>query len=450
MREVIIHIGLHKTGSTSIQKNLYGYQDVSTRYACFKEVNHSLPMFTIFSKNPSSHNLYKDWGITEEQVAEKKKNYKAQLEYDLNDSSLQRLIISGESISILDADEKKEMLNFFKLRNWNCKILCFVRNHIDWAASAANTINRAGRIPKTLTINTKTILLPFISNLELQNIYVFNFSNLIKNNINVVDFVAKFLNIKIKSNKIANESISLEASAIIYKLNNIPLDFFGYPDRMHVREKIITKVIEFFSLNKGFKKPDPLIFTGLVQKKLVEEDNQWLKDQFGIEFSFNANDFNSQKDISKYFEDALNRIPELLKEFFSLFEISFNTSISLEKNLTNFFIDQLEKFVTLKLSRKECLLLNKKLSPYSLSPELPADFNILDYLLLNPDVLRSNVDPVEHYLIHGKEENRQYNKEFKKTKTTNLNFDRSTAPDSRIRRIIKKYILKLKLIFFKL
>ena len=441
MREVIIHIGLHKTGSTSIQKNLHGYQDVSTRYACFKEANHSLPMFTIFSKNPSSHHLYKDWGITEEQVAEKKKIYKVQLEYDLNDASLKRLIISGESISQLDADEKKEMLNFFKLRNWNCKILCFVRNHMDWGASAANTINKAGRIPKNLTINIKTILLPFISNLELQNIYVFNFSNLVKKNINVVDFVAKFLNIKIKSNEIANESISLEASAIIYKLNSTPLVFFGYPDRMEVRKKIVTKVIEFFSLNKGFKKPDPLIFTGLIQKKIVEEDNQWLKDQFGIEFSFNANDFNSQKDISKYFEEVLNRIPELLKEFFSFFEISFNTSISLEKNLANLFIDQLKKFVTLKLSSKEHLLFNKKLSPY---------FKVLDYLLLNPDVLRSNVDPVVHYLIHGKEENRQYNEEFKKTETTNLNFDRSKAPDSKIRRIIKRLVIKFKLIFLKL
>ena len=81
MREVIIHIGLHKTGSTSIQKALYGYQDVSTRYACFAEANHSLPMFTIFSKNPKSHRLYKDWAISEKQV-EKKKNFKAELEIE--------------------------------------------------------------------------------------------------------------------------------------------------------------------------------------------------------------------------------------------------------------------------------------------------------------------------------------------------------------------------------
>ena len=75
MREVIIHIGLHKTGSTSIQKALYGYQDVSTRYACFKEANHSIPMFTIFSKNPKSHHFYKNWAISEKQVKKKKKNF---------------------------------------------------------------------------------------------------------------------------------------------------------------------------------------------------------------------------------------------------------------------------------------------------------------------------------------------------------------------------------------
>jgi hypothetical protein len=113
-------------------------------------------------------------------------------------------------------------------------------------------------------------------------------------------------------------------------------------------------------------------------------------------------------------------------------------------------IDFLKRTIGNSISNEERLLFNKKLSSCSSLPELPADFNVLDYLLLNPDVLRSNIDPVEHYLIDGKRENRQYNKEFKRSQTTNLNFDRSTLPDSRIKRIVKKYILKLKLFYVKL
>ena len=349
MKEVIIHIGLHKTGSTAIQLALRHYRDDTTRYACFTEQNHSIPMCTIFAKNIKSHHFYKNWAISEKQIKKRKKIFKAELEYDLNDPSLQQLIISGEDISSLDADDKIKMLNFFKLHNWNCKILCFVRNQIEWAASAASTIIELSENPKNLNINFKERLLPFIDNLGLQNVYVFDYSNLVKNNINLIDFVSKFLNIKLTTNKIKNESLSLEAIAIIFKLNNLPINFKGHQNYMLARKKLVEKIISFFALNKGFQKLDPLIFAGLVSKEIVEENNQWLKKLFGIEYSFNANDYNNHQDISKYFEEVLNRNTELLEEFFSDFKISFNTSISLEQNLTNLFVNQLEKITTFDL-----------------------------------------------------------------------------------------------------
>jgi hypothetical protein len=41
-------------------------------------------------------------------------------------------------------------------------------------------------------------------------------------------------------------------------------------------------------------------------------------------------------------------------------------------------------------------------------PDIPADFDSLAYLLLNPDVLRAGVDPIQHFIIHGKNEGRVY------------------------------------------
>jgi hypothetical protein len=41
-------------------------------------------------------------------------------------------------------------------------------------------------------------------------------------------------------------------------------------------------------------------------------------------------------------------------------------------------------------------------------PDLPTDFNVLAYLVRNPDVLFSGVDPVQHYLLNGRSEGRQY------------------------------------------
>jgi hypothetical protein len=41
-------------------------------------------------------------------------------------------------------------------------------------------------------------------------------------------------------------------------------------------------------------------------------------------------------------------------------------------------------------------------------PEIPADFDALAYLLLNRDVLHSGMDPIQHYINHGKTEGRRY------------------------------------------
>jgi hypothetical protein len=449
MREVIIHIGLHKTGSTAIQYALDGYRDDSIKYSRLTRQNHSNAIQSIFSKDAHSIRFYKNYGITKKEVGKEKIFFKAQLENELNDPFIQKLIISGENISNLKTDEKKEMLNFFKLHNWNCKILCFVRDPNEWIGSYANTKIKLGINPKNISFNLKEKLQPFVDNLELKNVNVFDYSYLVKNNINIVDFVAKFLNIKLKKQtKFVNKSMSLEATAVAFKLNSIPITLLGYPNRILVRQMIIRELILFFSLEKGFKKPNTLFFKGLAQKESVEENCTYLKNTFGIEYNFSANDYND-KNLSEYLDDSLNLIPEKLKEFFLRFHISFDSLISLEKNLINLFVLHIEKLGTL-ISNEERLLFNKKLSSCSSLPELPADFNVLDYLLLNPDVLRSNIDPVEHYLIDGKRENRQYNKEFKRSQTTNLNFDRSTLPDSRIKRIIKRLITKLKLILLKL
>ncbi|MDR0769917.1 MAG: TylF/MycF family methyltransferase [Burkholderiales bacterium] len=48
-----------------------------------------------------------------------------------------------------------------------------------------------------------------------------------------------------------------------------------------------------------------------------------------------------------------------------------------------------------------------------MSGSLPADFNVEDYLDLNPDVRQAGVDPIQHYLQHGKNEKRDYHKASK-------------------------------------
>jgi hypothetical protein len=41
-------------------------------------------------------------------------------------------------------------------------------------------------------------------------------------------------------------------------------------------------------------------------------------------------------------------------------------------------------------------------------PDIPADFDLLAYLLLNPDLIRADLDPIQHFILHGRQEGRIY------------------------------------------
>jgi len=41
-------------------------------------------------------------------------------------------------------------------------------------------------------------------------------------------------------------------------------------------------------------------------------------------------------------------------------------------------------------------------------PEIPADFDSIAYLLLNPDLIKPSLNPIKHYIAHGKQEGRAY------------------------------------------
>jgi hypothetical protein len=73
----------------------------------------------------------------------------------------------------------------------------------------------------------------------------------------------------------------------------------------------------------------------------------------------------------------------------------------------------LEKLKTIQ-NETECRILDSLNNAVSQNasknypPEVPADFDALAYLLLNPDVLHAGMDAVRHYIYHGNREGRPY------------------------------------------
>lgn len=135
MREIILHVGMHKTGSSAIQQAMYGYDDGATRYAHFPEPNHSHAMYSLFTEKPELYHIWRGQGLSQREVSEKLQAYGQLLEAELSSKNWSRLIISGEDMSVLTDTGKEKLLKYFLARGFAVRVIGFVRHPLQYAAS---------------------------------------------------------------------------------------------------------------------------------------------------------------------------------------------------------------------------------------------------------------------------------------------------------------------------
>ncbi|WP_108258829.1 hypothetical protein [Mangrovicoccus ximenensis] len=136
MDEVLLHIGMHKTGTTSIQSAILGYDDGDTVQADLEIPNHSAPLYTAFSANRAKYHYWRSFGLGPEQIEKRRSSYLEMLDAQLARTDRRRLLISGEDISILDPADKTALVDFFAARVPKIHVLCYLRAPGSYAASA--------------------------------------------------------------------------------------------------------------------------------------------------------------------------------------------------------------------------------------------------------------------------------------------------------------------------
>ena len=129
MNECIFHIGMPKTGTSSIQESLYhGLTDGHFRYFGFGEINGSRGITTLFG-NPSSYFYHLQKGISEREVESYRRKWFHRLERELSKASAsgQRLIISGETAWALNEDQHSNFRKFLGERGFSVKVCAYIR-----------------------------------------------------------------------------------------------------------------------------------------------------------------------------------------------------------------------------------------------------------------------------------------------------------------------------------
>jgi hypothetical protein len=212
MKTCHLHIGMHKTGSSSIQhyldKNRSKLKDSGFYYAEMGASNHSGPfLYAIrFEPDKDSELLFID--MTSEQLKDRVNLYKKKLEDSLSQEYTD-IIFSAESITKLTKDEliafKEYLLRFVD----EIKIYCYIREPLSYITSAFQQVIKGTYIQidhASIYPNYKEKLEKFetvFGNLEY---HLFSKSSL--TNGNVVNDFCNWLKIPFLGNQDTNLSLS--------------------------------------------------------------------------------------------------------------------------------------------------------------------------------------------------------------------------------------------------
>ena len=215
MKRCIIHIGTHKTGTSSIQASLNNFESEAFRYANIVRIpNHGYAILRAFSDSPRHQHPVHAQPTLPALV-------RTQLEEQLKRTEARTLIISGEGIVKLTVEELEGLKSFINQYVPDITIACYVRSPKGFTESALQELIKAG----TSDINLDYCYPHYRNKIEKfdlvfgkENVCCWKFSpKTFKDRCVVSDFCEQF-GIDLKPDSIirVNEGLSKDALTLLY------------------------------------------------------------------------------------------------------------------------------------------------------------------------------------------------------------------------------------------
>jgi hypothetical protein len=136
---LVLHVGMPKSGSTSIQDALYNsQQEIGFRYIGFGQVNGSRAMRTIFSNSATVSRLHMVLGLDNHELEALRGRLAQRLENALSRCQRSRVfpIISAEWCWRMTTEELRNVREYFLARGFRTEVIAYVRPLWGWYASA--------------------------------------------------------------------------------------------------------------------------------------------------------------------------------------------------------------------------------------------------------------------------------------------------------------------------
>lgn len=302
MARLFLHIGLHKTGTTSIQEAFSGLDTPNIKYASLRFENHSIPIYTIFSSKRTQYGVWRRKGIDHGQIQELRENFIIGLREALKELKTRDVLISGEDISMLSESEVSNLRQTILEHTSDIKVIVYVRDPIESIKS-----NLQERIKNGVNVivperpNYRAKIGKFMRQFGSANLIIREYNRDVFPDGDIVSDLAEVVGANAPSSSIRrNGSLSTEAVRVLYVLNKMSFNHESPATLQHARSLCVKHLKS--KLKGSFELPVQLIAS------LIDPDDiLWLHDVSGIDFRnrivAGRHDFKSE-DLAQYLQEV--------------------------------------------------------------------------------------------------------------------------------------------------
>ncbi|WP_281662143.1 hypothetical protein [Halomonas sp. Alg239-R46] len=321
IEEAIVHVGMHKTGSSSIQDTLSQLPMEGVEYLALTSPNHSGFLATLLPEKPEKHHSHVRNGRSVAQVKALKESYVKLLHDALKSVKKPRVLISAEYLSQPD-ESISELVHLREILLSYCKrirVIGYVRGPIGFMQSAFQQTLKGG---SNLSFNLLSVYPNYQQRFGKMD-KVFGKENVdlvpfVKNSLHNGDVVQDFarrIGFVLSAEQIVrtNESLSLEATALLYAFRRFGGNSPGYEGFNRDNNTFVAAFTEL-----GQKK---LAFSESAVMPLLEanqHDIEWISERLGVsildEPSSSTEAIGSEQDLLEVAHANRMAIWELMKQ----------------------------------------------------------------------------------------------------------------------------------------
>jgi hypothetical protein len=279
--EAIFHVGMPKTGTTSIQNAMFDYDDGQVFYARLGEINHSRFICTAFQTNFTAYHYWRKRGAPVEEIKKRRRQFKRLIAEQMESREGGTIILSGEDMGMMDPDGVQALTGFTLKRARKIRGLCYVREPADYASSVFQQMCKAGlaHIPDKLNPRYRYRLEKFEEAFGKGNLVVRDFRRTeLKDGCVVADFCSVLGIDRLQPGESReNESMSAGALKALFRFNKTNPVSLGDNLTYAARARFIRLLMQHMPL-KEFGRIDKSLFSELADYS----EAQYLEENFGV------------------------------------------------------------------------------------------------------------------------------------------------------------------------